>query len=399
MAVFFYLVPVSELKYCLWDIAEYSPFLSKYIVPHLVKERPLVEQFNFVIKYENGSIKFSGDLQWVFLFMICVGLISLVILIIKLRKYNKLKDTFLNCSDELPKGELEEQYTRLKEELQVHSDVKIRGCKYHNSSLVVGFLSPVIIFPTEMADLNSQLYIMKHELLHIKHKDLIIRLLAIIVVVFHWFNPFVYCLFYELIIVSEMICDKGVLSGTSDSERRKYSELIVDLATVKLDTSVVSLANKFSVKRRILEMKKVRKRNMFVSGTLAVAIGLATSISALALYTPSQVIYDDEVYEANTALEFVDSEDDSYIEVDHLPYDYFFTSEDGTITPLDENVPPERVICAHTRTESGSLTKHAKNTATGSCVVTVYDTVKCSKCNTILEKTQVERHSYAVCPH
>lgn len=398
MAVFFYLVPISELKFCLWDMIEWFPFLSEYIVPFLERKRPLIEKFNFIMKFENGVIKFSGDLQGLFLTMICIGLVSLVILIMKLRKYAKLKNTVLNCSDDRLDSELEEQYMRLKEELQVHSDVKMRGCEYYNSSLVVGFFSPVIIFPTEMADLNSQKYIMKHELLHVKNRDLITRLLAMAVVVFHWFNPLAYCLFYELIIVSEMICDKGVLLGTLDSDRRKYSELIVELATVKTDTAVVSLANKFSIKRRILEMKKVRKRNIFVSGVLAVAIGLSTSIAALALYDPSQVLERDGDYDANTTIQFVNSKDNYYVEAESLPYDYFFTSQDGTIIPLDKE-GPERVICAHTKTEIGGLTEHAKNNSTGSCTVTVYDVVRCSKCNKILEKTQVQKNTYNPCPH
>lgn len=398
MAVFFYLVPVAELKYCLWDIVECFPFLSKYIVPFLEKKRPLIEKFNFIMKFDNGVIKFSGDLQGLFLIMLCIGLVSLVILIRKLRKYEKLKGTFLNCSDDLLEGELKEQYMRLKEELQVRSDVEIRGCKYHKSSLVVGFLSPVIIFPTEMADLNSQHYIMKHELLHVKNRDLITRLLAMAVVVFHWFNPFAYCLFYELIIVSEMICDKGVLLGTLDSDRQKYSDLIVELATVDTQTAVVSLANKFSIKRRILEMKRVRKRNIFVSGVLAVAIGLATSMSALALYDPSQVIEKDGNYTPNTEVEFVNSQDYYNAKTESLPYDCFFIGENGEIIPISED-SPERVICAHTKTETGGLSQHEKNTVTGGCTVTIYDVVRCSKCNTILKKTQVNKITYQVCPH
>ena len=398
MAVFFYLVPIAELKYCLWDIIEHIPLLNRYIVPYIAKERPFIEKFNVIIKFENGVVKFSSDLRDLFLVLICAGLVSLIIFIWKFRKYQKMKYIFLTCSDELPKGKLEEQYLRLKEELQVHSDIKILGCKYQKSSSVIGFLSPVIIFPTETADINSQEFIMKHELLHIKHKDLIVRLLAIAVIVIHWFNPVAYCLFYELIMVSEMICDKGVLSGCLESDRKKYSELIVDLATVETNECVVSLADEFSVKRRVLEMKRVRKKNIFVSGAIAAVIGLSVSMSAFALYNPSQVIHDDENYNSGTELEFINSNECYGVENQFLPYDCFFTGENGEIIPFSEDLP-ERVICAHTTTETGGLTKHAKNTVTGSCTVTVYDVVKCSKCNKILEKTMEKKITYAVCPH
>lgn len=398
MAVFFYLVPIAELKYCLWDIIEHIPLLNRYIVPYIAKERPFIEKFNIIIKFENGVVKFSSDLRDLFLILICAGLVSLIIFIWKFRKYQKMKYIFLTCSDELPKGKLEEQYLRLKEELQVHSDIKILGCKYQKSSSVIGFLSPVIIFPTETADINSQEFIMKHELLHVKHKDLIVRLLAIAVIVIHWFNPVAYCLFYELIMVSEMICDKGVLSGCLESDRKKYSELIVDLATVETNECVVSLADEFSVKRRVLEMKRVRKKNIFVSGAIAVVIGLSVSMSAFALYNPSQLIEKDGEYNPNTEVEFAHDKDYYQMKAEALPYDYFFTSEDGQIIPLSKDAP-ERVLCFHTTTEVGGLSEHEKNKVTGSCTVTVYDVVKCSKCNKILEQTQVRRITYDPCPH
>ncbi len=398
MAVFFYLVPIAELKYCLWDIIEHIPLLNRYIVPYIAKERPFIEKFNVIIKFENGVVKFSSDLRDLFLILICAGLVSLIIFIWKFRKYQKMKYIFLTCSDELPKGKLEEQYLRLKEELQVHSDIKILGCKYQKSSSVIGFLSPVIIFPTETADINSQEFIMKHELLHVKHKDLIVRLLAIAVIVIHWFNPVAYCLFYELIMVSEMICDKGVLSGCLESDRKKYSELIVDLATVETNECVVGLADEFSVKRRVLEMKRVRKKNIFVSGAIAVVIGLSVSMSAFALYNPSRIIEKDGSYNPNTTVEFTNNEDYYGIEIESMPYEYFFTSEEGKIIPLSKDVP-DRVICAHTTTESGGLTQHEKNNVTGGCVVTNYRVIKCSKCHKILEKTMTSQATFVVCPH
>ena len=239
---------------------------------------------------------------------------------------------------------------------------------------------------------------MKHELLHVKHKDLIVRLLAIAVIVIYWFNPVAYCLFYELIMVSEMICDKGVLSGCLESDRKKYSELIVDLATVETNECVVSLADEFSVKRRVLEMKRVRKKNIFVSGAIAVVIGLSVSMSAFALYNPSQLIEKDGEYNPNTEVEFAHDKDYYQMKAEALPYDYFFTSEDGQIIPLSKDAP-ERVLCFHTTTEVGGLSEHEKNKVTGSCTVTVYDVVKCSKCNKILEQTQVRRITYDPCPH
>jgi hypothetical protein len=160
----------------------------------------------------------------------------------------------------------------------------------------------------------------------------------------------------------------------------------------------VSLADEFSVKRRVLEMKRVRKKNIFVSGAIAVVIGLSVSMSALALYNPSHVIERKGNYDPNMTLEFANAEDYYGMGAECLPYDYFFTSEEGTIIPLSKDAP-ERVICAHTTTETGGLTEHAKNNSTGGCTVTSYSVIKCSKCHKILEKTMKNQATYMVCPH
>ena len=70
---------------------------------------------------------------------------------------------------------------KLKDNISISDKVK--------TPAVYGIIKPKIILPTEY-DANKLNFILMHEKAHIKRKDNFIRLLALIVVCFHWFNPF-----------------------------------------------------------------------------------------------------------------------------------------------------------------------------------------------------------------
>ena len=70
---------------------------------------------------------------------------------------------------------------KLKDNIYISDKVK--------TPAVYGIIKPKIILPTEY-DANKLNFILMHEKAHIKRKDNFIRLLALIVVCFHWFNPF-----------------------------------------------------------------------------------------------------------------------------------------------------------------------------------------------------------------
>lgn len=88
---------------------------------------------------------------------------------------------------------------------------------------------------------------LRHELVHIKHHDLLIKYIGLFVIAAHWYNPFVYMMFHEISLISEMYCDSFVIGGKGEEERRKYGELILKLAVQKEFTNkeqfIIGMAN------------------------------------------------------------------------------------------------------------------------------------------------------------
>lgn len=97
---------------------------------------------------------------------------------------------------------------------------------------VYGIIRPKIIIPDEMAkgDVN---YIIIHEQVHIKRKDNLFRMIAVITTCVHWFNPlswiFLKCFFADM----ELACDTKVLKNLDEKQTKDYANAILACATGK----------------------------------------------------------------------------------------------------------------------------------------------------------------------
>jgi len=266
--------------------------------------------------------------------------------------------------------------------------------------MTIGVFSPTIVFPaSDQLNLtpDDYKYILKHEFLHIRNRDLLIKFMTLFALVIHWYNPICYLLYHELCVVSEMDCDYGVIQDTNDIQRQQYSHLIIDLAVVgssRKERFAVGLVNNDAAtfERRILEMKKTRKTaKPFLSCLVMALICIMGTVTAFAYETPVKIETEKSWTKFDTAF-FSEHKPD--VE-EHIPYDYFFTDKNGNITSL-ENVSP-RLFCKHDFVE-GYATKHKKN-SDGSCIVRVNECVRCSVCGYIKEGALVSEHKYTVCPH
>ncbi len=139
-------------------------------------------------------------------------------------------------------------------------------------------------------------YMFRHELVHIKHHDLLIKYIGLLVMAVHWYNPLVYVMFHEISVISEMYCDSIVISGKGEEERRRYSDLILTLATQneyagkeKFFAGMANSRSKNVYKRRILEMKRHKKHKAVLSVIITVLICMAGGMTAFAYDSPNTV--------------------------------------------------------------------------------------------------------------
>lgn len=121
-----------------------------------------------------------------------------------------------------------------------------------------GSLRPVIVIPCELKQQSTDKLNMaiRHELMHIKHRDFAINSFMMVVKALFWFHPLIHKLYHGLKEYREISCDTEVLTDTSIS-KKSYAKLLVELAhkNVIKNTPAVSMAvNSSNLKKRIQVM-------------------------------------------------------------------------------------------------------------------------------------------------
>lgn len=149
------------------------------------------------------------------------------------------------------------------------SDVKV--------PFTYGWRRPVIVSPIDLkrghADkLNMAI---RHELMHIKHRDYALNTVIMVVKALFWFHPLTHKLYNGFKEYREISCDTEVLTDTSIS-RKSYAELLFELASkdsIK-NTPVVSMAvNSSNLKKRIQIMtSQTNKSHMFKNSLFIVLV-------------------------------------------------------------------------------------------------------------------------------
>lgn len=88
---------------------------------------------------------------------------------------------------------------------------------------MIGFRTPVILLPQSRIPEEALPYILRHELVHFKRKDLWFKSLVILATAIHWFNPVVYLMARAIALQCKISCDAQVVSGTDAAGRNNFN--------------------------------------------------------------------------------------------------------------------------------------------------------------------------------
>lgn len=133
----------------------------------------------------------------------------------------------------------------LLKELKIKKHISIKVNKTVSSPLLIGLYLPRIIIPTEdITDVQMKM-IIKHELIHYKHYDLIMKYILCAVNGIHWFNPLVYSMIRSINHDLEVYCDETVLSKQDEDYRRDYGFTILHMITERSRNNNNSFSTSF----------------------------------------------------------------------------------------------------------------------------------------------------------
>jgi bla regulator protein BlaR1 len=183
-----------------------------------------------------------------------------------------------------------------KAALGIHSEVKLMMNPIIKSPMLVGLRSPMILLPTSnMQELDLKL-VLTHELMHLKRKDLWVKMLALLAGTVHWFNPLAHVLRKDISTWGELSCDEALACEMPHEERKHYGEAILNTLDNHsgINTAFCSslCESKKHIERRLtmlLNVKKMKKHIAVFAVFAIVAIAcIGTAVGALAAENTSK---------------------------------------------------------------------------------------------------------------
>lgn len=169
-------------------------------------------------------------------------------------------------------------YLRLK--FHVRESVRVDYNVFTSSNLqnafLLGYFRPRIYLPAGMKTEDMEMVI-THELVHIKRGDNWLKLVAMLCLCLHWFNPVVWLAYFLLCRDIEDACDEQVIKNLDIQQRKTYSAALLWCGRDKRKFSVCPVAfGESNIQRRIKNVLSYHKPAAWISIVAIIAIVIAS---------------------------------------------------------------------------------------------------------------------------
>lgn len=409
----FYLLPLpllhNFLKSCIYDSKT-----IQHLFPSVTEPKALVfTQMKTFYKDEAGHLHFPVYSRLV-LILAGTWLLFLVVLFAwQLIKFSKIRRQFIHNSKEIFPDYLKHVNGVTKKR---EKKISVRVSPLCSSPFLIGFLRPVIFLPI---DTNPEQlpHILKHETCHFQHLHNFIKMTCFLAFAVHWYCPLTFCFYKSLEKTLELLCDKHVLKNSTEEERNRYVNLLLDLPLPSSEENICLpgyssfQSLKFHItKERILMIKHGKTSKSVFSILLTTCSLLAGAIPIMAYQQP--VLDNSGLYEtsdfcsAKSVEIFVPDgaefpEEYDYLNLPEEPVFFdkgndYFIADDGEIYYFSSD-PEAYAPCSHTY-KTGYSYQHLLHTDK-SCNYQKIQTKRCTKCGYIASKTLISDNFYSKCPH
>lgn len=154
--------------------------------------------------------------------------------------------------------------------------------------LTYGIFRPVILMPknTDWENRKELQFILTHEYVHVCRFDAVTKLILSAALCIHWFNPFVWVMYFLFNRDIELACDESVLGLLGTQSKADYSLMLINMETRKSGLS--PLCNNFcknAIEERITAIMKTKKTTIFSLLTACLIVLGATAVFATSAQT------------------------------------------------------------------------------------------------------------------
>lgn len=166
-------------------------------------------------------------------------------------------------------------------ELGIKQRVDLKICPNVSSPMIVSLISPKVLLPSEEYDSEKLYFILRHELTHLKRRDILFKILLFLAGAVHWFNPLIWLMAREAGRDIEISCDDHTIRRMNREQRARYADTIMSCIGKKqalTPTATTHFNGGFkAMKKRFNNIFDLRKKR---SGLIALSLVI---VAALAL--------------------------------------------------------------------------------------------------------------------
>jgi len=219
-------------------------------------------------------------------------------------------------------------YEDIKSEMGITKHIPLYLCPF-GSPMMINFIKPQIFLPTKNLPTDDFCFILKHELVHYRRKDLLYKYLIMAAIAIHWFNPIVYLIARAINALCETSCDAEVVQNADIETRQSYSEALIGVVKYqsKLKTALSTnfYGGKKGVKNRISSIMDTRRKK---AGMIIACLTIVFTICTGFVFAATPTITRSNEMAAN----------DEWIPINALPTymiectNRAFTMSDSTVT-------------------------------------------------------------------
>ena len=176
-----------------------------------------------------------------------------------------------------------EQACRLRAEADIPGRTKLLVSDRIVTPLVFGIVNPKIILPAFLtADGSGRLkFVLAHEAVHVRRGDNLWKIVMMVAVCIHWFNPLVWIMYVLFTRDMELSCDEKVLSRFGEGAKREYARALVGLAEKQYRASLFAQGfGKSAIKERIEAIMKFKKATALSAACAVLLLGTAITVFA-----------------------------------------------------------------------------------------------------------------------
>ena len=180
-------------------------------------------------------------------------------------------------------------YSYLRVRRQVSEAIWLRDnlwiCDQVKSPFILGLFRPKIYLSSGMEEAQLP-YVIAHEQAHLRRGDQWWKPLGFVLLMIHWYNPFVWVAYILFCRDLELACDESAVRDLTLEERKSYSYALLSCSIQRRLVTVCPLAfGEVGVKKRVKEILNYKKPTFWV---VLAAVAVCGIVAVCFLTNPKQ---------------------------------------------------------------------------------------------------------------